>query len=95
MVSEVLAVLPWMILVVAIMVIPYAFSIIWAATVISPGLVSILYMTEISADTITAAIWAGEVVGLREIAGVVLVSLAGLLEPVCKMTGREIAWRAV
>lgn len=78
-------VLPWMIPVVAILVIPPAFAIMWGATIISPGLLAILFMTEISAGTITAAIWAGEHIGTREIAGVVLVSLAGLLEPVYKM----------
>ena len=83
--SAILAVLPWMIPVVAIIVIPPAFAIMWGATVISPGLLAILFMTEISAGTITAAIWAGEEIGAREISGIVLVSLAGLLEPVKKM----------
>ncbi|MEO0486727.1 MAG: DMT family transporter [Pseudomonadota bacterium] len=78
-------VLPWLIPVVLVIVIPPAFAIMWGATIISPGLLAILFMTEISAGTITAAIWAGEIVGPREIVGVVLVSLAGLLEPVRKM----------
>jgi drug/metabolite transporter (DMT)-like permease len=37
-------------------------------------------MTEISVGTATAAIWAGEPFGAREIAGVVLISAAGLVE---------------
>ena len=37
-------------------------------------------MTEISVATVTAAIWAGEPFGLREIVGVVLISSAGLAE---------------
>lgn len=78
-------ILPWMIPVIAILVIPPAFAIMWDATIISPGLLAILFMTEISAGTITAAIWADEHIGAREIVGVVLVSLAGLLEPVTKM----------
>ena len=88
--ATIVGVLPWLVPVVLIIVIPPAFAIMWGATIISPGLLAILFMTEISAGTITSAIWAGEHVGAREIVGVVLVSLAGLLEPVHKMwTGRR------
>lgn len=80
--ESVLSVLSWMIPAIVILVIPPAFFIMWGATIISPGLLAILFMTEISAGTITAAIWAEEAIGPREIAGIVLVSLAGLLEPV-------------
>lgn len=83
--SAIVDVLPWLVPVVVILVIPPAFAIMWGATLISPGFLAILFMTEISAGTITAAIWAGEVIGPREISGIVLVSLAGLLEPVQKM----------
>ena len=48
---------------------------------ISPGLLPIIFMTEISAGAITAAIWAGEPFGAREIAGVILITSAGLIEP--------------
>ncbi|MBT4890684.1 MAG: hypothetical protein HON65_14135, partial [Rhodospirillales bacterium] len=37
-------------------------------------------MTEISVGTITAAIWADESFGFQEIAGVILITGAGLLE---------------
>ena len=46
----------------------------------NPGVVGILFMTEISVASITAAIWAGEPFGLRELSGVILISLAGLSE---------------
>ncbi|MCH2078035.1 MAG: DMT family transporter [Rhodobacteraceae bacterium] len=82
-------VLPWLVPVVLILVIPPAFAIMWGATLVSPGLLAILFMTEISAGTLTAAIWADEVIGMREIAGIVLVSLAGLLEPVYQMRKRR------
>ena len=45
-----------------------------------PGAVGLLFMTEISVGTVTAAIWADEPFGLREITGVVLVTLAGFTE---------------
>ena len=47
---------------------------------VDPGIVGILFMTEIIVGTITVAIWAGEPFGAREIIGVVLISGAGLAE---------------
>ena len=37
-------------------------------------------MTELSVGGITAAIWANEPFGMRELIGIVLISLAGLVE---------------
>ena len=54
----------------------------WGAPKLSPGLVGLLYMTEISAGAVTAAIWAGEAFGAREILGLALISLAGVLDVV-------------
>lgn len=78
-------VLPWIVPVVLVLAIPSAFAVMWGATVLSPGLLSILFMTEISAGAVTAAIWAGEPFGLREISGVILISVAGITEPILKM----------
>lgn len=82
------AVLPWTIPVVAVLVIPPAFAVMWGATLLSPGLLAILFMTEISAGTITAALWAGEPFGLRELCGVLLITAAGLWEPVQSLRRR-------
>lgn len=78
-------VLLWMVPVALLLVIPPAFAIMWGSTVLSPGLVAILFMTEISAAAVTAAIWAGEPFGTREISGVILISAAGIFEPVLNM----------
>ena len=75
-------VLFWMVPVALLLIIPPAFAIMWGATVLSPGLVAILFMTEISAAAITAAIWAGEPFGIREASGVILITAAGTVEPV-------------
>ncbi|MGI9372842.1 MAG: DMT family transporter [Hyphomicrobiales bacterium] len=74
-------VLSWIVPVVLFLVIPPAFAIMWGETVLSPGLLSILFMTEISAGSITAAIWADEPFGPREISGVILITAAGIWEP--------------
>ena len=82
------SVLLWMVPVALLIVIPPAFAIMWGATVLSPGLVAILFMTEISAAAVTAAIWAGEPFGVREILGVLLITAAGVFEPVLNMFRR-------
>ncbi len=83
------AVLPWFVPVALILVIPPAFAIMWGATVLSPGLLAILFMTEISAGTVTAAIWANEPFGVREMSGVILITAAGIFEPILSMRHRE------
>lgn len=82
------SVLWWIVPVVVILVIPPALGVMWGATILSPGLLAILFMTEISAGTVTAGIWADEPLGFREIAGVIVISAAGIFEPVMKR------WRA-
>ncbi len=77
--------LPWILPVVLFLVIPPTLAVMWGATVLSPGLLGILFMTEISAGTITAAIWANEPFGLREVLGVILITAAGLFEPVVEI----------
>lgn len=78
-------VLSWISPVVLVLVIPPALAIMWGATVLSPGLLAILFMTEISAGMITAAIWAGEPFGLREASGVILIAMAGVWEPILSL----------
>ena len=69
-----------LVLVVVLVVIPGTFAALWGTPLLSPGIVGILFMTEISVGTVTAALWAGEPFGLREIVGVLLISGAGLAE---------------
>lgn len=72
--------LPWLIPVLMIIVLPGVFAIMWGTPHLNPGVAGLLYMTEISVGAATAAIWAGEPFGLREITGIVLITLAGLVE---------------
>ena len=79
----------WMVPVAALLLIPPALAVMWGATLLSPGLLSILFMTEISAGTVTAALWANEPFGTREVAGIILITLAGVLEPISLLRGRS------
>jgi len=72
-------VLPWTIPI-AIIVIPGAYAAFWGAPHLNPGVVGLLMMTEISVGGITAAIWANEPLGARELTGIALITIAGLIE---------------
>ena len=77
--SVVVEVLPWGIPI-AIIVIPGAYAAFWGAPHLNPGVVGLLFMTELSVGGFTAAIWANEPVGLRELTGMALITVAGLTE---------------
>ncbi len=78
--DTVFGVLPWLIPVLIVLIIPSSFLVMWGARLLSPGLVGVLVMSEISIGAGSAAILAGEPFGAREITGVVLISGAGLLD---------------
>ena len=77
--SVIIDVLPWTIPI-AIIVIPGAYAAFWGAPHLNPGVVGLLMMTELSVGGITAAIWANEPLGVRELSGIALITLAGLTE---------------
>jgi drug/metabolite transporter (DMT)-like permease len=72
--------LPWLVLVALFMVVPCGLASTWGPKHIDPALVGILFMTEITVGGITAALWAGEPFGRRELAGVLLISGAALID---------------
>jgi drug/metabolite transporter (DMT)-like permease len=55
-------------------------ALMWAAVRLDPARVGILLMTEVVFGTVTAALFAGEKLSIRELIGGVLVVLSGLLE---------------
>lgn len=91
--AQLLALPAWFIPLVLLLVIPASYAAIWGAPHLNPGVVGLLFMTEISVGAITAAIWAGEPFGWREIIGVTLITLAGLSEWLMPMLRR--IWPAV
>lgn len=77
--ATIIDILPWSIPI-ALLVIPGAYAAFWGAPHLNPGVVGMLFMTEISVGAVTAALWANEPFGIRELIGVVLITLAGLSE---------------
>lgn len=72
--------LPWWMLLMLIAIVSGPVTSIWGAKYLSPGVVGLLFMTEISVGAVTAALWSGEPFGWREVAGILLISSAGVLE---------------
>jgi len=77
-----LGAVPWLIPVVVFIVVPGVAAAIYGATKLNPGTVGLLFMTEISIGTAAAVYWADEPFGLREVLGVILITSAGIAEPV-------------
>jgi len=75
----------WFAIVASLVVVPAGWATVYAAQILNPGIVGLLFMAEISVATVTASIIAGEPFGLRELTGVVLITLAGVLEPLTEL----------
>jgi drug/metabolite transporter (DMT)-like permease len=76
----IIAQLPWFVPTAVVVVMSGAYATMWAAPKLNPGVVGLLFMTEIVSGSATAALWAGEPFGWREIIGAILIAGAGLLE---------------
>ena len=75
------AVLPWMIPLALVLVIPAGFAVIYGPTQLNPGIAGILFMVEIGVGTLTASLLTDEPFGVRELLGVLIITLAALIEP--------------
>lgn len=79
--EQVLPALPPLLAFILLLLIPGTYAALWGPKHLNPGVVGLLFMSEIVVGAITAAFLAGEPFGAREFTGVVLITLASLLEP--------------
>lgn len=70
------------------------FASMWAVPKLSPNLVSLLYMTEISTAAVTAALFSNQPFTLTDGIGVALIALAGALTSIVQMARARTALRA-
>ena len=84
-----LAQLPWLVPTVLAVVMTGVYASMWGTPKLNPGLVGLLFMTEISVGAITAALWSGDPFGWREVIGIILISGAGVLESLWEMWRRR------
>lgn len=81
-VSVWIALLPWFVLLCLGFFLPTNVLVTWAPSQLGAGLFSILILSELVFGTISAAIWAAEPFGWREITGSGLILAAGVIEVV-------------
>jgi len=77
--AEFAAAMPWGLLL-ALYVVPMLFLTIWPATLLTPGRIGILLMSDALVGVISAAALAGEPFGLREVLGTILIVGAATVE---------------
>ncbi|HEX7110481.1 MAG TPA: hypothetical protein VF224_14675, partial [Aestuariivirga sp.] len=80
--SLVLGQLWWVLPFIFLIAMPGVYMSMWAVPLLAPAIVTVLYMTEISAAAISSALWSGEPFGIREILGIALITMAAVLESV-------------
>lgn len=79
--SQLASVAIWFLPFALLLLIPGGIAVVYSASKLNPGVVGILFMAEVCVATVSAAILTDEAIALREIIGVLLVMLAGVLEP--------------
>lgn len=81
-VEQTLPVMPLLLIFMVLIVLPGTYASLWAPKFLSPGLASLLLMTEVAVGAISAALLLDEAFGTREAVGVLLIASASVLETV-------------
>ncbi|MDB4116970.1 DMT family transporter [Amylibacter sp.] len=74
--------MPLLLIFVLLLILPGTLASLWGPKFLNPGLVGLLFMTEIVVGSISVALLAGEAFGSREVIGIILISSASMLEPI-------------
>ena len=88
-VAEVSSALPQLLVFMLLLVLPGTYASLWGPKFLSPGVVGLLFMTEIVIGAVSVAFLAGEPFGLREVTGIILIAGASLLEPFLALRSRN------
>ena len=80
-IEQILPALPLLLIFMALLVLPGTYASLLGPKYLSPGIVGLLFMTEIIVGAISVALLAGEPFGIRELIGVLLIAGASMLEP--------------
>jgi drug/metabolite transporter (DMT)-like permease len=88
-VAQTLPAVPMVVTFMIILILPGTFASLWGPKYLSPGLVGLLFMTEIVVGAISVALLAGEPFGTREMLGIALIAGASLLEPIADLMSKH------
>lgn len=79
-IETILRLAPWLILMAVCLIIPMMWALLWASQLIDPARLGILLQMEAIVGITSAALFAGEPYGLRELTGTLLVLSAGFVD---------------
>jgi drug/metabolite transporter (DMT)-like permease len=88
-VSQTLPALPLLLIFIILLILPGTYASLWGPKFLSPGVVGLLFMTEIVVGSISVALLSAEPFGVREVIGIFLITCASLIEPISSLIRRE------
>lgn len=83
--EQALPAMPLLLVFMVLLVLPGTYASLWGPKFLSPGIVGLLFMTEIVIGAASVALLAGEPFGIREVTGVILITGASMLEPLLSL----------
>jgi len=88
-VSQTLPAMPLLLIFMVLLILPGTYASLWGPKFLSPGIVALLFMTEIIVGSISVALLTAEPFGVREVTGILLITSASLLEPIISLVQRS------
>lgn len=85
LVTQAMPAMPLLLIFLVLLILPGTYASLWGPKFISPGLVGMLFMTEVVVGSVSVALLSGEPVGGREVMGILLITTASLIEPVASV----------
>jgi drug/metabolite transporter (DMT)-like permease len=87
--AQTLPVLPLLTIFIVLLILPGTYASLWGPKFLSPGVVGLLFMTEIVVGSISVALLSAEPFGIREVIGILLITCASLIEPISGLAKRS------
>ena len=84
-VAQTLPALPLLLIFMFLLIMPATYASLWGPKFLSPGVVGLLFMTEIMVGSISVALLSEELIGVREVTGILLITCASLIEPISSL----------
>ena len=87
--AQTLPALPLLTIFIVLLILPGTYASLWGPKFLSPGVVGLLFMTEIVVGSISVALLSAEPFGIREVIGILLITCASLIEPIAGLAKRS------
>jgi drug/metabolite transporter (DMT)-like permease len=88
-IAQTLPALPLLLIFMVFLILPGTYASLWGPKFLNPGVVGLLFMTEIVVGSISVALLSAEPFGVREVIGILLITCASLIEPISSLIRRE------